>query len=125
MQSYFNVQPFSEVVYIQSGTSSSNHEVCGTLPLNTKFMQENAATYASHAVKQWFRHWGVAIVDWPPHSPDLNPQEHLWFHLKCDTYKVRSDILDFIEDDTIVNALEKLYLERGDLSRGKYLWRLD
>ena len=46
------------------------------------FMQDNAPIHTANAVKAWFKEIGIPFIDWPPYSPDLNPIEQVWFHLK-------------------------------------------
>jgi transposase len=63
----------------------------GLLPLYTfgdLFMQDNALVYKSYRTMKWLSDEGVELIEWPPHSPDLNPIEHVWWELKKQIYKM-------------------------------------
>jgi hypothetical protein len=43
---------------------------------------DNDRKHMSVLVKRWLHNHGVSRIDFPPYSPDLNPIENFWNHLK-------------------------------------------
>lgn len=39
-------------------------------------LQDNARIHTANKMK-WFEENAIALIDWPPYSPDMNPIEHL------------------------------------------------
>ena len=67
----------------------------GLLPFykpRTFFQQDNTKIHMSKAAKEWFEEHGIWVIDWPAHSLDMNPIEHVWKAMKGILHRLHPEI---------------------------------
>jgi len=51
-------------------------------PNDSVFQQDNDSKHTSKLAEKRFNEHGIEVMEWPARSPDLNPIENLWAHIK-------------------------------------------
>ena len=73
-------------------------------PKSIIFQQDNASCHKSKKVLDHFQNNQIALLYWPPNSPDLNPIENVWNFLEK---QIRKSGIKFSSDDHLWNEIEK------------------
>ena len=80
------------------------------------FMQDNAPIHTAYATKKQLEDNAIPLLDWPPYSPDLNPIEHIQWHLKAMVKKMFPDLEKLGIGEEALVALERaLIIAQGEV----------
>jgi transposase len=66
---------------------------------------DNSAVHKSKLVVKAFEECGVKVICLPPYSPDFNPIELLWAHLKAGLRKLKA-----LTVETLITAIHSILL---------------
>ena len=60
------------------------------------FQQDNSGVHTSKLTTEWLasatQQYSISTIEWPPYSPDMNPIEELWAHIKTELHRRYPDI---------------------------------
>ena len=84
------------------------------------FQQDNATSHVSRHTLKWFTERNIAVMKFPPCSPDLNPIENLWAELSRLIY---SGNRIFGSREEIIRAIKDACVEIGK-NKKEYLLTL-
>ena len=82
----------------------------GLLPIyfgDREFQQDNAPIHGKWTVDEFFMEKGIVVIDWPPHSPDINPIEHVWKALKEELKKLDTNLHELKKNEASIDWMKK------------------
>ena len=57
-------------------------------------MQDGARVHTAKVSMAFFEEHSIILYDHPPYSPDLNPIEHIWVHMKRILHRMYPDVVN-------------------------------
>jgi len=88
------------------------------------FMQDNARIHTAVHSREWLMDHGIAWIEWPPYSPDLNPIEHLWWTLKKKLHELHPELDYMGESQSEWDAFEAGLKEAWDAIPNSLIYTL-
>ncbi len=69
------------------------------------YQQDNDPKHTANVSQETLDDLGITVMEWPAQSPDLNPIEHFWKHLKKslrekkEIYANKDELWEFLEKE--------------------------
>ena len=99
------------------------------------FQHDTDSKHRATSVQEWLANQSFEVLEWPSQSPDLNPIEHLWAHLKrqLNTYESPSkgmlelwerveDEWNKIDSEVCMRLIESMLMRISALLKAKGSW---
>ena len=99
------------------------------------FQHDNDPKHTAKSVKEWLRDQEFKTMIWPSQSPDLNPIEHLWAHVKRKLNQYESpsrgmnelwerieEVWNEIDQETCLNLIRSMPSRINAVLKAKGMW---
>ena len=88
------------------------------------FMHDNARIHTAKKIQTWLEDNGIAVLDWPPYSPDMNPIEHVWAKLKELVHEMHPELMHMGKSEEDQLALSRAIIEAWEAIPQSYIDKL-
>lgn len=89
----------------------------GLLPIydgTRHFQQDNAPIHKSRPVVDFMDYHAISLIEWPSHSPDLNPIENVWHMLKMAVTKQYPDMGKLLKNEADISKFKEVVQKAWD-----------